>query len=95
MSRRRTQHVYIAGIETPCREIHCDFDVDQPIGIGTLVMRAPRLAHVDLAAPVRVEAGYDDEVRIIFDGRLASDTAGFDERGGTLRVAMEGHSKAL
>lgn len=95
MSRRRTQHVYIAGIETPCREIHCDFDVDQPIGTGTLVMRSPRLAHVDLAAPVRVEAGYDDEVRIIFDGRLASDTAGFDERGGTLRVAMEGHNKAL
>ena len=90
-----TLNVFIAGVATACREVHTKHDVDQPIGTGSLVMSAPRPPHVQLAATVRVEAGYNGQVFTIFDGRIAEDDAAFSEQGRTFRAALEGWGKLL
>ena len=90
-----TLYVLIGGIPTNCREVHTKHDVDQPIGTGSLVMSAPRPPWVQLAATVRVEAGYNGQVFKIFDGRIAEDDAAFSDQGRTFRVALEGWGKLL
>lgn len=93
--KRRSLNVFIGGILTPVREVRTDHDVDQPVATGTLVLKAPRRPHVQLAAPVRIEAGYDGQVFPIFDGRIADDAAAFGASGSELRIALEGHGKLL
>ncbi len=95
MSRTLTKNVFIGGVLTDVEEVHTRHDVDTPIGTGSLVMTAPRPSQVDLAAPVRVEAGWDGQTSVIFDGRLAEDEAGFSTSGKTLRATMEGWGKLL
>jgi len=90
-----TLRVTINGVDTPCLEAHTRHDVDTPIATGTLVMLAPRPAHVDLGKWVKVEMGYDDAVRTAFYGKIADDDATFSESGGMLRVAIEGWAKYL
>lgn len=95
MSRRRTLIVTIDGIQTPVLDVHTTHDVDKPIGVGSIVTRAPRRAHMRLGAPVVIQAGYDGYAPVIFMGRIADDEAAFSESGGELRIELEGHGKRL
>jgi len=95
VSRRRTQAVLIDGQEVPCREISTDHDVDRPVGTGTLAMVAPRPKALELGAPIQIYAGYDGAVLPIFTGTIPDREGAFTERGGEVRVSLEGPSKTL
>ena len=93
--RRRTTRVIISGIDTPHREIHCDFDVERPIGTGSVTIPAPRPAWVTIGAHVAVYAGYDGATSLIFSGRIPEDEASFSDSGSEVRVELEGFGAYL
>ncbi|MDQ3540040.1 MAG: hypothetical protein M3440_05075, partial [Chloroflexota bacterium] len=95
MSRTLTKRVTIDGVSTEVDSISTDHDVDRPVATGSLTMTAPRPSHVDLAASVKIEAGWDGAVQTIFDGRIVDDDTAFSHSGGTLKVALEGWAKLL
>jgi len=95
MTRTLTKRVTIGGVTTEVDTIATLHDVDRPIATGTLTMTTPRPSHVDLAAPVKIEVGWDGAVQTIFDGRIVDDDTAFSRSGGTLKVALEGWAKLL
>ena len=95
MIRTLTKRVTIGGVTTEVDTIATLHDVDRPIATGTLTMKTPRPSHVDLAAPVKIEVGWDGAVQTIFDGRIVDRDTAFSQSGGTLKVALEGWAKLL
>jgi len=93
--RRRTTNVFINGHLANVRDIRTDHDVDQPIATGSIVVKAPLRSFMRLGVPIRIEAGYDGQTEVIFDGRLSSTAASFGDSGGEVRIPIEGHGKLL
>jgi hypothetical protein len=95
LTRRRTQHVLIDGIQTDVEAITVTHDVDTPIATGSITVRTPRPDHIQLGRPVRIDAGYDGQVFPIFRGHTQDDQANYDDGGSTLRVEIVGWANKL
>lgn len=87
--------VILGGGEVLATDIRTDHDVDKPVATGSMTLRTPRPARLEIGVPVDIYAGYDGATRIIFSGRVAAYDINFDDSGGGLRIELEGWSKLL